>query len=133
MYVFDCLLASMFFLHVCLSKPRPCHALCPLWVCACRSLGLLAYVVASTPLVVCWMWPLVRHTSVVLVFLMHTLSLLRAMLLCLPCLLCATRLAFFASLHFCTLAYMFIHEFMCRTCSNLMELWTPDPNLHLFS
>ena len=38
----------MLFLHVCLSRPRPCHALCPLWVCACRSLEPLAYVVAST-------------------------------------------------------------------------------------
>ena len=64
------------------------------------------------PLMVCWMWPLVRHTSVVLVCLMHTLSLLHAMLLCLPCLLCVTCLAFFASLHFCTLAYMFMHEFV---------------------
>ena len=38
------------------------------------------------------------------------LSPLCAMLLCLPCLLCATRLAFFASLHFYTLAYKFMYE-----------------------
>ena len=38
------------------------------------------------------------------------LSLLRAMLICLPFLLCATRLAFFTFMHLCMLAYMFIHE-----------------------
>ena len=46
------------------------------------------------------------------------LSLLHVMLMCLPCLLCATRLAFFAFMHLCTLAYMFIHEFVCRPYSN---------------
>jgi len=34
------------------------------------------------------------------------------MLIYLPCLLCAARLAFFATLHLCMLAYMFIHEFV---------------------
>ena len=58
------------------------------------------------------------------------LSPLYAMILCFPCLLCATCLAFFASLHFCTLAYMFVHESVCRPYSNLMELQTFDPNLH---
>ena len=38
------------------------------------------------------------------------LSLLCAMMLCLPCLLCATHLASFASLHLCTLAYIFMNE-----------------------
>ena len=56
---------------------------------------------------------------------------LRAMLLCLPCLLCAIRLAFFASLYLCTLAYVFMHESVRRSYSTLIELWTPDPNLHL--
>ena len=61
------------------------------------------------------------------------LSLLRAMLLCLSCLLCATHLAFFFSLHLCMLVYMFMHEFVCHPHSNPMELWTPNPNLHLSS
>ena len=38
------------------------------------------------------------------------LSPLRAMMLCLPCLLCNTCLAFFASLHLCTFSYIFMHE-----------------------
>ena len=38
------------------------------------------------------------------------LSLLSMMLICLPCLLCATHLAFFAFMHLCKLAYMFMHE-----------------------
>ena len=56
-----------------------------------------------------WEWPLVKYNIVVLDCLMQTLSPLCAML-CLPCLLCATCLSFFASLHFCMLAYMFMHE-----------------------
>ena len=38
------------------------------------------------------------------------LSPFHAMILCLPCLFFATYLAFFASLHLCMLAYMFMHE-----------------------
>ena len=38
------------------------------------------------------------------------LSPLHAMMLCLPCLLCTTRLAFCASLHLCTLTYIFMHK-----------------------
>ena len=53
------------------------------------------------------------------------------MLLSLPCWFCVTHLAFFDSLPLCTLAYMFMHESMCHPYPNLMELWTPDPNLHL--
>ena len=48
---------------------------------------------------------------------MHTLSPLRAML-CLPCLLCATHLVLFVSLHLCTLAYMFMHESLCLLVSS---------------
>ena len=51
------------------------------------------------------------------VFLMHILSSLRAMT-CLPCLLYATRLALLVSLHLCTLAYMFMHEFLCLLVSS---------------
>ena len=60
-------------------------------------------------------------------------SPLRAMLICLPCFLCVTRLVFFASLHLGMLAYMFMHESMCYPYSNPMELWTFDRNLHLSS
>ena len=61
------------------------------------------------------------------------LSPLHAILVCLPCVLCATCLAFSTSLHLCTLTYMFMHESMCHPYSNLMELWTPNPNLYLSS
>ena len=61
------------------------------------------------------------------------LSLLRKMLSCLPHLLCATHLAFFASLHLCMLAYMFMHESVYLPYSNPIELWTLNPNLHLSS
>ena len=64
------------------------------------------------------------------VFTNTPFSPLRAILICLPC---ATCLAFFAFLHLCTLAYMFLHEFVCRLYSNPMELWILDPNLHLSS
>ena len=47
------MLASILYFHVCLSRSRLCHALCPLWACACRSLGPLACVVASVPPVDC--------------------------------------------------------------------------------
>ena len=63
----------------------------------------------------------------------------RSMFLCLDlcvyvlCAILATRLAFFASLHLCMLAYMFMHEFICHSYSNPMELQTLDPNLHLSS
>ena len=72
------------------------------------------------------------HLRVVGVLDTH-LSSLRAMLICLSCLLCANNLAFFVSLHLCTLAYMFMHESECHPYFNLMELWTFDPNLHLSS
>ena len=119
------LLISMLYLHVCLSRSRLYHALCLLWACAC--------VVASVPpracldVTTCEINPrgVGAHDS-------H-LSPLHVMLICLPCLLYATCLAYFASLHICTLAYMFMHESMCRPYSNPMELWTLNPNLHLSS
>ena len=50
------------------------------------------------------------------------LSPLHVMLICLPCLLCSTHLAFFASmLSCCTLAYMFMHESVCRPYFNPMS------------
>ena len=132
LYVCLCLLASMLYLYDFLSRSRHCHALCLPQACSCRSLGPHACVVASIPLVAYLDVTTCEYTSVVLVYLMHTLSPLREML-CLPCLLCATHLAFFASLHLCMLAYMFMHESVCRPYSNLLELWTPNPNLHLSS
>ena len=69
--------------------------------------GLLAYVVASTPLVAYWITCEI-HLYGVGVVETH-LSLLCAMLICMPCLLYATCLAFFASLHLCMLSYMFMH------------------------
>ena len=50
MHVYVCLLASMLYIHVCLSRSRLCHALWPSWVCVCWSLRPLAFVVASVPL-----------------------------------------------------------------------------------
>ena len=108
------LIASMLYLHVSLSRSRHCHALCPSWACA--------RVVTSIPpnLFGCWCaW--------------FTPSPLRALLICLPCLLCATHLAFFTSLHLCTFANMFMHESVFCPYSNPMELWTLNPNLHLSS
>ena len=43
-----------------------------------------------------------------------------------------TRLAFFTSLHLCTLASIFMHEFVCRLYSNPMELWTLNPRTPSF-
>ena len=42
-------------------------------------------------------------------------------------------LAFLAFMHLCMLAYMFMHESLCHPYSNLVELWTLDPNLRLSS
>ena len=131
MHVYACL-------HLCFISMFACLDLGFAMLCALHGLmlvGLWGHLLVwlhPSLLWIVWMWPLVRYTSMVLVCLMHTLSLLRA-LLCLPCLLCATHLAFIASLHLCTLAYMFIHESVCCPYSNFMELWTPNPNLHLSS
>jgi len=131
MHVYVCLLASMLYVHVCLSRSRFSHALCLPWICACRSLGPLACVVVPIPFVDCLgVITCEIHLCGIGVLDTH-LSLLRAMLLCLPFWFCVTRLAFFDSLPLCTIAYMFMHESVCHPYSNLMELWTPDPNLHL--
>ena len=133
LYACVCLLASMFCIHVCLSRSRLCHAFCPPWACNCRYLGPLACAVAFVLLVACLdMTACETHLHDVSVLSTH-LSPLHAMLSCLPCLLYATYLAFFASLHSCTLVYMFMHESMCCPSSNLMGLWIPNPNLHLSS
>ena len=118
LYVYVRLLASMLYIYVCLSRSRLCHALCPPWACAFQSLKPLVYVVASVPLVVCLdVTACETHLHDVSVLDTH-LSPLRAIMLCLPCLLCATRLAFFASLHFWSLAYI------C-SCMSLCVVHTP--------
>ena len=123
--VYVCLHPSMLYLHVSLSRSKLCDALCPSWACVC--------VVTSVPHRVCLdVTTCEIHVCGVGVLDIH-LSPLRAILICLPCLLCATCLAFLVSMHLCTLAYMFMHESMCHPYSNLMELWTLNPNLHLSS
>ena len=157
------------YIHVCLPRSKFCHAWHPSWAYACQSLGPLACVVASIPLVVCLdVIACETHLRDISVLDTH-LSLLCAIMLCLPWLFCATCWAFFASLHFYTFAYMFMHESLlacvikpnsyylirvhthlwyttprvpfrnfawwhvCHPYSNPMELWTPNPNLHLSS
>ena len=124
--MFACLLTSVLCVLVSLSRSRLCHALCPLWACAC----VVAFVLPRVCLDVTT-FEIHIHGVVVLGI---DLSLLRVMLICSPCLPCATRLAFFASmLSCCTLTYMSMHEFVCRPYFNPMELWTLHPNLHLSS
>ena len=119
------MLASMLYVHVSLSRSRLCYALCSPWACSCM--------VASVPPKVCLDVATCEiHVLGVGVLDSH-LSPLCAMLICLPWLLCATRLAFFASLHLCTLTYMLMHKSLSHPYSNPMELWTFDPNLHLSS
>ena len=124
LHVYVCLLASMIYLHISLSRSKFCHSLCPMWACACVVTSILPRVCLDVT--TCEI-----HSRGVGV-LDSRLSPLREMLICLPCLLCATRLAFFA-LHLCMLAYMFMHEIVCHPYSNPMELRILDPNLHLSS
>ena len=123
MSMFACLLTSVLCVLVSLSRSRLCHALCPLWACAC----VVAFVLPRVCLDVTTC-EIHIHGVVVLGI---DLSLLRVMLICSPCLLCATRLAFFAFWHLCMLAYMFMHDFVFHPYVNPMELWKLDPNLHL--
>ena len=124
MHVYVCLLASILYLHIILSRSRLCHALCPLWACC--------GVVASVPPRAC-LGVIISEIHLCGVVLDIRLSPLCAILICLPCLLCATHLAFFAFMHLCMLAYMFMHESLCCPYSNPIELWTLNPNLHLSS
>ena len=87
-HIYDCLLASMPYLHVCLSRSRLCHGLCPQWVCACQPLRPLASVVAFVPLVD-YLDATIYEIHLLGVGVLDThLSSLHAMLSCLP--LCAT-------------------------------------------
>ena len=133
MHVYVCSLTSMLYVNACLSRSRLCHALYLPGVCACWSLRPLACVFAFVPARACLdVTTCEIHLHGVGVLDSH-LSSLRAMFICLPCLVGATRFAFFASLHLCTLAYMFLHESMCRLYFNPIELWTLDPDLHFSS
>ena len=53
LYACVCLHASFLCIHVCLSRSRLCHALCPLWACAFWYLGATCLWVWSAPLMVC--------------------------------------------------------------------------------
>ena len=101
MHVVVCLLASMLYLLVSLSRSRLCHAWCPPWVCAC--------VVTSVPPRVCLDVTICDiHFYGISVLAIH-LSSLRATLICL---LCATLLAFLVSmlsLHAC----LHVHAWVC--------------------
>ena len=120
LHAYVCLLGSMLYIHVCLSRLRLCHALCPPWVCVCWSLGPLACgcIRSSCGLL----------DATTCEIYLRGVGLLNAYPFSAPCvdmlalLALATHLAFFSSLHLCTLAYMFMHESMSRPCSNLMEL-----------
>ena len=133
MHVYVCLLASMLYVNVCLSRSRLYHALLPPWVCVCRSLRPLAYVVASIPPRACLDVTTCEIHFCGVGVLDTGLSSLHAMLICLPCLFCATCLAFFVSSHLRMLAYISMHESVFHPYSNPMELWTFNPNLHLSS
>ena len=114
MHVYVCLLVSMLYVYVYLSRSRLCHALHHPWACVCRSLGPLACVVASVPPRACLdITTCEIHLHGVGVLNTH-LYPVHAMLICFLCLLCAIHLAFFASSHLCTLAYMFMHDSMCH-------------------
>ena len=80
----------MLYLYISLSRSKLCHALCHSWACAC--------VVTSTPSRVCLDVTTCEINPCGVGVLDSCLSSLRAMLICLPCLLCTTRLAFFTSL-----------------------------------
>ena len=102
MHIHVYLLASILYLHVSLFRFRLCLALCLPWACAC--------VVTTVPSRVCLgVTTCEIHPHGVGVTSSHP-SPLCAMLIYLPCLLCATCLAFFASLHLCTFSYIFMHE-----------------------
>ena len=103
-----------------MSRFRLCHALCPPWACAYQSLRPLACVVAFAPLMDCLgVTTCEMH--------LHGVGLLDAYPFFASCdvvmlALLALCHPFGFSLHLCTLAYMFMHESMCRPYSNLMEL-----------
>ena len=114
MHVYVCSLTSMLYVNACLSRSRLCHALYLPGVCACWSLRPLACVFAFVPARACLdVTTCEIHLHGVGVLDSH-LSSLRVMCICLPCLLGATRFAFFASLHTClhVLAWVYVSSIL---------------------
>ena len=106
--MFACLHLYLY-LHVSLSRSRFCHALCPLWVCACVVISVPSRVymdVATCEI----------HLRGVGVLDLN-LSLFYAMLLCLPCLLCAP-------IWLSLLLYIFVRLPIC-SCMSLCVVHTP--------
>ena len=121
LYAYVCLLASMLYIHVCLSRYKLSHTLCTPWACTCRSLGPLACVVAFVLLVACLdVTACEIHLRDISLFDVYPFSAPCVVMLALPCLLYATCLAFFTSLHLCTFAYMFMHESLLLVSSSLI-------------
>ena len=88
LYTCVCLLASMLYIRVCRPRSKFCHALCPSWAWACWSLGPLACMVASVPLVA-YLDVTACEIHLSDVGLLNAyLPSLHAMI-CIPCLLCA--------------------------------------------
>ena len=104
----------MLYVYVCLSRSRFFHALHHLWACACWSLGPLACVVASVLPRACLDVTTCEIPLCGVGVLNTHLYPVHAMLICFPCLLYATRLAFSASSHLYTLAYTFMHDSVCH-------------------
>ena len=105
MQIHVCLLASMLYVHVYLSRSRLCHALCPPQACACRSLGPLACVVTFVHSRACLDVTICEIQLYGVGVLDSQLSPLCVMLICLPCLLSFGLFFFFASLHPCLDVY----------------------------
>ena len=133
MHVYICLLTSKLYLYVCPSRSGLFHALYPLWASSCRSLGPLTCVVAFVPFVAYMgVTTCEIHLYDASFFDAYPFFALCDVLM-LAFLAFCHSFGFFASLHLCTLAYMFMHKSVCHPYSNPMELWTLNPNLHLSS
>ena len=101
----------MLYLHVCLSRSRLCHALCPPWAYACQSLRSFACVIASVPLV--------DYVDVTTCEVhLHGVGLLDAYPFFAPCVVMLALLAlchpfgfhcFFASLHACLHVHSWVY------------------------
>ena len=114
LYVYVCLLAFMLFLHVSLSRSRPCHALCPPWIC------LYGYIFPSYSSFGCnhlwdtppWCW----CAWFTLFFTPSDVDMLALLALCHP----FGFLCFFASLPLCIFACL-----PTCLCINLCVVHTP--------
>ena len=80
-----------------------------------------------------WMWTLVRNIFVMLVCLICTfLHYVQWCNACLTCFVPPVSLSLLLYIFACS-PTCFMHVSVCRPYSNLMELWTPNPNLHMSS